>query len=183
MKYHMKKRYVLGISLGLLSLLFAGCNQDDPSIEETAGKEIAGEWFVTYKVGTDDVGGGYSAIITSNTAANVATEMLISDYVAPNSLTGNFWSYKVKAQLNPDSKTFTANEAVSSALVGAAQDPYDIKVNVLNGGVFKGMGHSKTGVKVDSIYFELQFEDDSSPFGTTYIVSGHKRTGFAADDY
>jgi hypothetical protein len=177
----MKRRYVLTITLGLLSLLLWRCNQDDPNIKSTAGEAIAGEWYVTYKVGTTDVNGGYSPIITSNTAANVATEMLISDYVTPTATSGNFWSFKVKAQVDPANKTFAADEAVSSALWH--EDPYPIKVNVLNGSIFKDGGHSKTGVTVDSIYFELQFEDDSSPFGTTYIVSGHKRTGFAADDF
>jgi hypothetical protein len=167
--------FALGISVALLS-----CEQDDPNIGQTATKDLAGEWYVTYTVdGTDLI--GHAPIITSNTAANLPTEILITDYVEPNATAGNFWSYKVKAQVDPAAKEFTATEVVSSALYDG--DPYNIKVNVLNGKVIKNGGHSRTGVVVDSIYFELQFEDDSPAFGTTYVVSGHKRTGFTADDY
>lgn len=177
----MKRKYVRNIALGLLAVLLWRCNSDDPNIKNTATEAMAGEWYVTYSVGGTDVGGGHSKIITSNTAANVATEILVSDYVEPNAVQGNFWSYKVKVQADPTAESFSANESVSSALYKG--DPYYIKVNVMNGKVFPGKGHSKTGVTVDSIYFELQFEDDAPSFGNTYVVSGHKRTGFVADDY
>jgi len=100
---------------------------------------------------------------------------MVSDFVDPNATSGNFWSYKVKAQADLANKSFTASDSQNSA--------YDSKVNILNGKVFKNGGHSKTGVVVDSIYFEIQFNDDVTPYGTTYVVSGHKRTGFTADEY
>ena len=174
----MKK--ILIFAMGIAFALTA-CEQDDPNVKQTETKDLAGEWYVTYTVDGADVNGGHTPLITSNTAANVATEMLISDYVEPNATSGNFWSFKVKAQIDPTSKAFTASEVESSALYDG--DPYNIKVNVLNGKVIKNGGHSRTGVVVDSIYFELQFEDDSPAYGTTYVVSGHKRTGFTADDY
>ncbi|HEX5172034.1 MAG TPA: lipid-binding protein [Cyclobacteriaceae bacterium] len=171
------------ISIILFAFLFAlaSCDEDDPNVKETTTKDFAGEWWVTYSVDGDDVGGGHSEIITSNSAANIATEIIVSDYVSPTATSGNFWSYKVKAQTDPTNKSFSANEVISSALYDG--DPYDIGVNILNGKIFPEGGHSKTGVVVDSIYFEIQFEDDSTPYGTTYVVSGHKRTGFTADDY
>jgi hypothetical protein len=64
----------------------------------------------------------------------------------------NFWDFQVKAPMNVDSKTF---------------------------GLADG-GRSKTGVQVDSIYFEVEFADDP---GTIYEISGHGRTGFGDDDY
>jgi hypothetical protein len=166
----------------VLSVIIVSCDQEDPNIQSTNAKALAGEWFVTYSIGGSDVGGGYSTIITSNTAANLATEILISDYVDPNAKTGNFWSYKVKAQADPDAKSFTASESVSTALINN-EDPYPIKVNILNGKIIPFGGKSRTGVVVDSIYFEIQFEDDATPFENTFIVSGHKRTGFTADEY
>lgn len=168
-------------TVAFIGALMVSCDQDDPNIEHTATEALAGEWYVTYSVGGTDVGGGHSKIITSNTAANVATEILVSDYVEPNATSGNFWSYKVKAEVDPSSESFSANESVSSALYEG--DPYYIKVNILNGKVLPGQGHSKTGVTVDSIYFEMQFEDDTPAYSTTFVVAGHKRTGFKADEY
>jgi hypothetical protein len=163
------------------AVLVSSCDQDDPNIKSTSGAAIAGEWYVTAEVDGDDIGLGHFKIITSNTAADVASEMLVSDYVEPNSESGNFWSFVVKANVSPENKTFTASEVTSTAIY--EEEPYPIKVNILNGAILPGQGHSKTGVATDSIYFEIQFEDDSPSFGTTYVIAGHKRTGFTADDY
>jgi hypothetical protein len=177
----MKKIYVLIILVA--GFIITSCNQDDPNIKGTETKAFAGEWFVTYSVDGVDINGGHSKIITSNTAANIATEIMVSDYVEANATFGNFWSFKIKAQADPAAYSLVANEAESNVLVTSARTPYETKVNLLNGKIFKNGGLSKTGVTVDSIYFELQFEDDTTPYGTTYVVSGHKRTGFAADEY
>jgi hypothetical protein len=175
----MKKNIIYLLILMSISIL--SCDESDPNIKETETKAMAGEWWITYTVDGDDVSGGHVRLITSNTAANVNNEILVSDYIEGNDDAGTFWSYKIKANVDATSKTFTANEVVSSALYEG--EPYDIKVNILNGKIIPGAGHSKTGVTVDSIYFEVQFEDDDPAFGTTYVASGHKRTGFIADDY
>jgi len=157
--------------------MMAGCNESDPSIKHTNTEAFAGEWFVTYTLDGSDVGGGYTEIITSNTAANVATEMFVSDWVDPTAKSGNFWTYKVKAQSDPKGLTFSADQSESSV------EGYNIKVNILNGKIFPKGGLSKSKVVVDSIYFEIEFEDDSPAFGNKYVVSGHKRTGFTEDEY
>jgi len=180
----MKTSYLYIIAASLFFVV--ACNEDDPDVKKTNTVDLAGEWWVTYKVDDGsgnlvDVGGGYTGILTSNTASNTASEILITDYVDPNATSGNFWSYTVKAQANVSALTFTGNESLSSALY--EEEPYPIKVNVLKGQVLKGLGLSKTKVKVDSIYFELQFSDDKPAYATTFIVSGHKRTGFYEDEY
>ena len=127
----------------------------------------------------------YSEVITSNTSANVNTEILLSDYVDPNGNFGNFWTYKIKAQIDPATKKFSADEVTSTATYNG--ELYNIKVNVANGQIFPKGGLSKTGVVTDSIYFEIQFEDDTDDdgngFSHTYVAHGHKRTGFTEDDY
>lgn len=177
----MNRKYARNIILGLLSVLLWRCDSEDPNIKHTETEALAGEWYVTYTLNGSDFNGGYSRIITANTAANVANEILVSDYVEPNAARGNFWSYKIKAQVDPAGGSFTADEVTSSASYDG--DPYPVKVNILNGKVMPGKGRSKTGVVVDSIYFEIQFEDDTPAFGRTYVATGHKRTGFHADDY
>ena len=166
------------ITFFCLSVLLLSCDQDDPNVKHTNTEALAGEWFVTYTLDGADEGGGYSTIITSNTAANTASEILVTDYVDPNDTEGHFWSYKVKANADVNAKTFSASNAVSSAIVD--DEPYPIKINITNGKVIRNGGFSKTGVVVDSIYFEIEFEDDP---GNTYIASGHKRTGFTEDEF
>jgi hypothetical protein len=183
----MKKIITGAFLVAFASLVLLSCDSDDPTIGRTAGQEIAGEWWVTYSIDGADVGGGYSEIITSNTAANVNTEMLISDIVTATAATGNFWTYKIKAQLDPTDKKFSADEVTSTGAVRGT--PYDIKVNIAEGQIFLNEGKSKTGVVTDSIYFKIQFEDDedddgnAAPYLHTFVVSGHKRTGFTEDDF
>jgi hypothetical protein len=169
----MKKILIGAFLLATSGMAILGCDSDDPTIGRTAGQEIAGEWWVTYSVDGVDVNRGYSEIITSNTAANVNTEMLISDLVNPNAAGGNFWTYKIKAQIDPTAKKFTADEAPNA--IGD-----EIEVNIVNGQIFPEGGFSKTRVVTDSIYFEIEFSDDP---GTIYVAHGHKRTGFTEDDF
>jgi hypothetical protein len=173
------KKIIIGAFLATVSgIALLSCDSDDPTIGRTAGQEIAGEWWVTYSVDGEDAGNGYSEIITSNTAANVSTEMLLSDVVDPNAAGGNFWTYKIKAMVDPNTKKFSADEVTSTALDRG--EPYEIEVNILNGQIFPKGGFSKTRVVTDSIYFEIEFSDDP---GTIYVAHGHKRTGFTEDDF
>jgi len=182
----MKSKYFLYIFF-LLPLMISGCNEDDPNVKKTNAVDFAGEWWVTYSVkntdgSLEDVGGGYSKVLTSNTAANTASEIILTDVTGDQTRDhGNFWTYKVKVPSSLPSLSFVAPEAASLATYDF--DPYPIKLHVLNGKIIKDGGFSKTKVKVDSIYFEVEFEDDTPAFGTTYIVSGHKRTGFYEDEF
>jgi hypothetical protein len=182
----MKKIYVRGMLLVAAAFLFSKCTDDDATIEHTAGEYYAGEWFVTYSVDGTEVSQGHVPLITSNTAANVATEILISDYIVAADLGGSFWSYKCKAQVDVATKKFSADQSDSHVMIedeDGNPTPYDININIMNGAIFPKGGLSKTGVVVDSIYFEMQFSDDSPAYGTTYVVSGHRRTGFHDDEY
>jgi len=169
----------LYIMLCGMSMLVLSCNSDDPNIKHTNAEAFAGEWFVTVTVGGADVNGGYKTIVTSNTAANVSTEIIVSDLVDPNG-DFSFSGYKVKAQSDIKTMTFSADKVLSTI-----PDYADtmLHVSIAKGQIFPKGGFSKTNGVVDSIYFELQLEDDGPPYGTTYVVSGHKRTGFTQDEY
>jgi hypothetical protein len=171
------------IFIALIAVLLigtTGCRKlyelDQPKDAETVYSPIwplAGEWWVTYKfddgsgVVDDWYGVGHTLLYTYNTSANDADKFWISDQ-------GNFWSYMVKSGCTPSSATFAGTDLVS------AVPDYDIKVQVTNGKVLEDLGKSFTGVTTDSIYFELEFEDDP---GTIYQCSGIRRTGFPDDDY
>ncbi|QHT65986.1 hypothetical protein GXP67_04530 [Rhodocytophaga rosea] len=167
----MKKYSILIIVLAVLGL--SACEKDDPEIINTATYPVSGEWWVTYQIRNEagqleDVGGGYYPLITSNTASNKPDSIWITDE-------GTYWDYQVKAGLDLPNKSFAVQEGQNVS--------YDSKVRIANGKVFLNEGRSTSGVVTDSLYMEVAFDDDSEPFGTTYIVSGHRRTGFLEDEH
>ena len=176
----MKIKYSLVLTM-LLSLGFlSSCDKDDdPEVENMATYPVSGDWYVNYEVETspgvfeDIYGVGPTHLLVYNTAANTPDEIWIDDQ-------GNFWNYKVKTGVNMQDLTFSANEAVSASMQkNQAGDmvPYDIKVNITDGKVFKDATKAH-GVQIDSIYFNVSFEDDAEPFGTVYRVTCHRSTGF-----
>ncbi|HCY00507.1 MAG TPA: hypothetical protein DG754_10240, partial [Bacteroidales bacterium] len=67
-----------------------------------------------------------------------------------------FWKFQVKANANDQNGTFEtdlSNCEVSEVSIG-------VKIN--NGKI----------LNTDSIYFEIQFEDDETPYGNVYILKG-----------
>ncbi len=140
--------------------------------EVIPGSELAGEWYVQYTIGGVDVYGlGHNTFLTSTTSAADGNELLLNDQ-------SNFWDFIVKSPMDVSSKTFGLSSASDS--LDNLVDGYPIKIRVVNGEVFPDGGRSKTGVQVDSIYFEVEFADDP---GTIYEISGHERTGFGMDEY
>lgn len=158
------RKYLFYITL--LALIISSCDlKDEYVVEKSKVVQAAGEWWVNY---TDASGAssGYIALKTFNTAADDGKEFWITDE-------GGFWDYKVKCPINKDALTFSAEGLTNMA--------YDSHVDVLNGKVILNGGKSTSGVVVDSIYFELKFDDDDS--GTIYKVGGHRRTGFIEDEH
>jgi hypothetical protein len=145
--------------------------QPEPDAGGTKVQDMAGEWWVTYQVETspgvfEDVAGGYYKMMTYNTASNSDT-LWVDDLE-------HFWEYKVKVAATPGTKSFSITEGDNVA--------YESGVTIENGQILTGKGKSVSGVVTDSIYFEASFSDDGPPYGTKYIVSGHRRTGFLEDE-
>ncbi|MEJ8758206.1 lipid-binding protein [Pontibacter sp. H259] len=170
----MKTRYTYIITVLLLAVSFlSSCERDDPEVEMTAIGNMAGEWYVTHKVETspgvfeDVFGVGYVTILTYNTSENTADFMFVDDL-------GHFWEYKTLVDVSPTDKSFSAPDGEN-----LYYDSDGVSIN--NGKIIIGGGESRTGVKTDSIYYEVSFGDDDEGF--TYIVSGHRRTGFAEDEF
>jgi hypothetical protein len=175
------------VIIGLLALLMAGStscrklyewNQPkDPEIEYSAVWPLSGEWYVTYTFddGTGNIGDhygvGYTTLLTYNTANEDKDLFWISDV-------GNFWIFTIKSPCNVPARTFAGTDLVSTADYSGSL--YDIKVQISNGKVIEDGGLSTSGVVCDSIYFEIEFEDDP---GTIYYCSGVRRTGFLEDEH
>jgi hypothetical protein len=167
---------------------FTSCEKDE--IGGTATQEIAGEWVVTNQQSVDEyyyIFGGqgqmpdevdienwewdfiydedYARVLTYNTAANLPTEMFVSDG-------GSFWDYTVKAKV--DGTNFEVPETDNLAYE-------DCKVTIIKGQILKGAATTPSGVPADSIVYYVKFSDDD--YGFTYTkVSGYRHTGFADDE-
>lgn len=174
----MKIKYLYNLAFILCAGLLFSCEKDEPEVQYTATYPVSGEWWVTNKVETspgvfEDVYSlGHTPLLTSNTAANTANEIWISDE-------GNFWNYKIKAGVQIDNRTFSVLNAVNTTLDNEGE-PYNIKVTITDGKVIEKGGLSRSKVQTDSIYFRATFEDDP---GVIYHVSGHRRTGFLEDEF
>ena len=109
-----------------------------------------------------------------NTAADKAEEMWISD------VDGAFWEYQVKVKCNISDKTFTVTEG-EDILNGAL-------VTITNGKILPGAAKTPSGMKADSIVFDILFSDDpyaygaGGPYYDHLRVTGYRYTGLAADD-
>lgn len=167
----MKTMKILFILLGTI-LISSSCSDDDDIKYTNAGK-LSGQWWVKYEVETspgvwqDVYGAGYKTLLTYNTASNSSTEIIVDD-------DGSFWEYKAKIAATPSAMSFGVDAEAENLY-------YDSKVTITDGKVLMDKGHSKTGLKTDSICFMIKFSDDSNNF--TYKVSGHKRTGWTFDEY
>lgn len=165
------KKYILQIAILAVVVLFSSCDiKDDYDEIDSEVVEAAGEWWINYS--TDGYESGYLKTLTFNTSTDDGSEIWISDE-------GNFWVYKVKCPVNIDNLTFSGMDLVSAATWQG--EPYDIKINISNGKIIEdAVDNLASGAVADSIYFEIEFEDDP---GTIYQAAGFRKTGFIEDEH
>lgn len=170
------KKNIIAI-LTAMTFVLAGCEIGDIDPGEVENNDLSGHWFVHYDhsfFGPDPFGVGYSRMLTSTTADESATELIISDE-------SNFWDYRVKANMDIPSKSFGSTDTLTSFVTD-----YDIKVLIRNGQIFENVVTTEAGVVTDSIYFEIWFEDlhfSTGILSDTLFVSGYRRTGFTVDEH
>ena len=154
-----------------LVLGLASCeNEVDPG--QNAVKQMSNEWWGQIYVpdgsgGLEDIGEGYQHLLTSSTASGTADSIFVDDF-------DGLLQLKAKVACSVNDLTFTTNGA-------AVTERYtDGTVVIGNGKIIIDGGRSTSGVVVDSIYFEAEF--DWEP-GQVYILAGHGRTGFLEDEH
>ena len=165
----------------LFCAVFTSCEKEKVGNTETMA--MAGQWYVTVDAadesgnvveGFEDLFGlGRHLLLTSNTAANSASEMMIDDL-------GNFWMYRVKVSCDINNLTFATGSQTVENLNG---DP--IEVTISNGKIVKDGGVQNNGSKADYIEFYVSFSDDPYPatYGyKNYKVSGIRYSGLAEND-
>ena len=163
------------LSLSSCSKLFEWNQPKEVEQENSSIYPMGGEWYVTYTfddgsgVIDDYYGAGTGTLITYNTADESTTEMWMHD--------DYFWATTYKVPINLGAQTFSSTDSLESSFDHGS---YDIKVLVSNGKIIEDGGTSPSGVASDSIYFEIQYEDDP---GVVYYISGIRRTGVLDDEH
>lgn len=165
------KKILLIVSVALTFGL-ASCDKDqDPGKNHLM--EMSNEWWIQLLV-EDGSGGyedvyhlGYLQLLTSNTASPTADSIFVDDFDG---------TLELKAKVAADPTTLTFGNGTTPV-----RERYtDGTVIINNGKVFPKQGLSTSGVQVDSIYFEIEFDWDP---GQKYIIAGHGRTGFNEDEH
>jgi hypothetical protein len=165
----MKKIFlIMGVALviGLVSCE----NEIDPG--QNSLMKMSNEWWAQIYVpdgsgGLTDIGQGYQHLLTSNTASGTSDSLFVDDF-------DGLLELKAKVACNVNDLSFTTNG------VAVLERYTNGTVIIGNGKIYPDGGKSTSGVKVDSIYFEAEFDWDP---GQIYVLAGHGRTGFAEDEH
>ncbi|WP_298653406.1 lipid-binding protein [uncultured Proteiniphilum sp.] len=151
----MKKNIYL---LGLIILgVFASCERETESKEltDTANSvKITGQWEVTAYNDSTTIFGPFKVITLKDTSAG-------NDSITIQDSEVKFWKFQVKAAA--DEKNGTFETKLSTCEI--SEEGIGIKIS--NGKILNS----------DSIYFEIQFEDDETPYGKIYQLKGHRING------
>jgi hypothetical protein len=163
---------ILIAALIFSTAFFSSCEREKPDPGATASVNMADEWWVKLYLNGVQVPIGTSTTFkhfySYNTAANDNT-MWFDDRGTLGA------TKKFKAMVTADYSALTFSAANVDNIAQATK-----KVTITNGKVLKGVGHSKTNEKTDSIYLNVEYSDDP---GKIYTVTGHARTFFIDDDY
>jgi len=190
----------------LLTTAFTACEKEE--VGGTATESLAGQWYVTVdaadSIGNvvegfeDPFGKGRILMLTSNTAANIPSEMLLNDL-------GGFWDFNFKISVAPGARTFKADsvyyndemraiaQEIADSVAKQAPVPVDGSGNplvaetatVTGGKILPMAGKQNNGSPADSIVFYISFSDDPYP-GTygyvNYRISGIRYSGLAENN-
>lgn len=115
---------------------------------------VAGDWMVTAYIDGE--------AITDPWEMKTYNSSFGKDSIWVDDYDGNFWDFQAKCAVDMSSKTFQTTGSIN------AIDGYPITVKILNGKI----------IGKDSIYMEVQFEDDETPFATTFQIKGHREVSY-----
>ncbi|MDD4728553.1 MAG: lipid-binding protein [Dysgonamonadaceae bacterium] len=131
-------------------LLNVACESESETIESPLkDRSLNGVWIVKAYIENKELFGPFS-IETQLTPEN--DSIIIND-------TKTFWGFQVKVETKNSNNTFETESSINElSKVGA-------NINVMGGQI----------IGKDSIFFDMQFEDDENPFGITYQIKGHRK--------
>ncbi len=143
-------KYLFAIITAMV--MIASCERDDfqdNNIEDQYVTSISGKWEVKAYVNDSLI---YDSF-------NLYTSGITGDSIMINDTITNFWNFQVKAKIDEKSNTFQTKLSNNVMLTY-----FEIGIKIPIGKV----------IDTDSIYLEMQFEDDITPFGNIYQIKGHR---------
>lgn len=140
---------IVYITLLLITFVVISCERDEEKI--LLDSSIIGEWQVITYLDGDPVSTTFPlSIYYDNTSG--------PDSITLRDSAKYFWNFQVKASANHEDGTFETKKSICTLC------NYGIGVKIFNGKI----------INSDSIYFEIQFEDDEIPYGNTFQLKGHR---------
>lgn len=141
--------------LGILTLgIVASCEREVESatiIDAPKLVEIAGQWEVNAYNDSILIYGPFKVITLKESSTG-------NDSITVQDAEVKFWKFQVKAAVDEKNGTF------QTELSECEVSEESIGIKISNGKI----------VSSDSIYFEIQFEDDETPYGNIYQLKGHR---------
>lgn len=138
--------------LGLIMLITTiSCERGIESDTVVTPVNITGQWNVNAYNDSILLYGPFKVITLKDTSTG-------SDSITIQDSGMKFWEFRVKARANGKDGTF------DTKLSNCEVCGEDVGIKILNGKVLNS----------DSIYFEIQFEDDETPYGITYQIKGRR---------
>lgn len=169
------KKFITAIATVLAVFSVSSCGKFE--VENTATKDLSGNWMCSIYAYADGEWEPYAEAeyITYNTAANVPTEMWITD--GSNDY-DTFWDTLCKVDCNAAALTFGTKdkEYENKAYEDSTHKIWDGKVTKA------ACTAPGTPTTCDKIEFFIAFNDDDDVYSTTYYVVGYERTGYPEDD-
>ena len=110
---------------------------------------LSGDWTVNAYLDNNIIFGPFT-VSTQMTSENE------SIYIKDN---GGFWNFQTKALIVSTNNSFETNASTNELSI------INAKIKVLNGNL----------LNKDSIVFDIQFEDDETPYGYTYKITGRRK--------
>lgn len=168
----MKKIKYIALAM-VLSLGLVSCKKEY-KINKASTVDMSGEWWVqiyadddtTLYYSYDDIAG---AFITSNTAADVNTELLLN---LPAAAFGPF-AFKAKVPIDYSNTSFKMSENLLNLNDSTAS------ITIHEGKIWKNAATAPSLHKTDSIRLVIEYTE-ADP-GTKYVLKGYKNTGWPED--
>lgn len=147
----MKITYLLGLLT--LAIIISCEKETESTVAADTAKigNVTGQWEMTAYNDSMLVFGPFKVITLKDPSSE-------SDSITIQDTEVKFWKFQAKAFA--DEKNGTFQTELSNCEV--SEDAIGIKIS--NGKILNS----------DSIYFEIQFEDDETPYGNTYQLKGHR---------
>lgn len=156
------KKFIYLLAFVALGIL-ASCERDTEntelsdvsnSINDVATVNVTGKWEVTAHNDSTAIYGPFTVLTVGDHEAK-------SDSITIQDSEVKFWKFQVKAAVNEKDGTFETKLSICELCEEG------VGVKIANGKI----------VDSDSIYLEIQFEDDETPYGNTYLLKGRRVDG------